>query len=126
MATAAGWLLPAAEPYRISAVVGRRLAALEAREGAKPVLGTYQPPGTVFALGHPAPVIRSRAEFVAAAGREGKVLAALLPKDLEILRAEPGLAVEVRETVQGFDVDKARPETLYLAVIRPDAVPIAA
>ena len=93
---------------------------------ASPVLCTYPAPGTVFALGHPAPVIRSRAEFVATAGREGKLLAALVPKDLEILRGGPGLTVEVRETVHGFDVDKTRPEVLYLAVIRPDGAPIAA
>jgi hypothetical protein len=122
LATTAGWLLPAAEPYRISAVVGRRLAALEAREGTKTVLCTFQFPGTIFALGHPAPIARSLAELIEAAGKTRKFLTALLPKELATIRAEPGLAVEVLETVKGFNVDKGRRETVYLAVIRRSGI----
>jgi 4-amino-4-deoxy-L-arabinose transferase-like glycosyltransferase len=124
LATAAGWLLPAAEPYRTSAVVGRRLAVLEAREGGKLVLGTYQPAGTVFALGHPAPIVHSRAELIEAAASGGKVLTALLPVELAIYRSEPGLAVEVHETLHGFGIEKCRPETLHLAVIRRNGIPL--
>jgi hypothetical protein len=124
LATAAGWLLPAAEPYRVSAVVGRRLAALEAREGTKSVLCTFQFPGTIFALGHPAPLVRSCAELIEAAGNRSKLLTALLPKELGTLRTEPGLAVEVLETVEGFNADKGRPETVYLAVIRCNGIPV--
>ena len=121
LATAAFWLLPAAEPYRISAVVGRRLAALESREHAPAVLCTYQLPGIVVALGHPAPILRSRAEIVEKTGDVGKVVTALLPKDIEKLHGEPALAVEVLETVTGFNVEKGRTETLYLSVVRPTA-----
>ena len=124
LATVAGWLLPAAEPYRISAVVGHRLAALEAREGAKSVLCTFQFPGTIYALGHPAPIVNSRAELIEEAGNRGKILTALLPNELAIFRAEPGLAIEVLETVKGFNADKGRPETVYLAVIRCNGIHI--
>jgi 4-amino-4-deoxy-L-arabinose transferase-like glycosyltransferase len=124
-ATATGWLLPAAEPYRLSAVVGRRLAALEAREGAPPVLCSFQTSGTVFALGHPAAIIRSKAMLVVAVARAGKVLTALRPDELAVYGDEPGLAVEVRETLEGFNLEKARRETLHLAVIRSDGLPLA-
>ncbi|MFO0949956.1 MAG: glycosyltransferase family 39 protein [Isosphaeraceae bacterium] len=127
LATTAGWLLPAVEPYRISATVGRRLAALEAREATRTVLSTFQFPGTIFALGHPAPIIESRAEMVETVGTKKKVLTALLPKELKVYRAEPRLTVDVLETVEGFNVDKGRPETVYLAVIRgnEDGTPVA-
>jgi hypothetical protein len=124
LVTASGWLLPAAEPFRISAIVGRRLAALEARERAKPVLCTYQLPGIVFALGHPAPIVRTRSAILETVGREGKVIAALVPYELLKYQSEPGLVVTVRETIQGFNVDKGRFETLHLSAIAPAAVAI--
>ena len=36
----------------------------------------------------------------------------------------PELAIDVKETVEGFNVDKARKETLHLVVIRPGAMMI--
>src|SRR5262249_36842138 len=110
---------PAAEPYRVSGIVGRRLAALEARERARPILFTYQLPGVVYALGHPAPVVRGRANLVERVNREEKVVTALLPEELRFLRMNTPLAIDVCETVQGFNLDKGRLDTLHLVVVRP-------
>ena len=126
LATAGGWLLPAAEPYRVSAVVGRRLAALEARERAESVLCTFQFPSTIYALGHPAPTVRSFAELTEVIGDRSKVLTALLPAELSKFRAVPDLSVQVLETVEGFNADKGRPETVYLAAVRNNGIPVSA
>ena len=119
MLSVGAWLLPSAEPFRISAVVGRRLAVLEGQTNARPFLCNYVLPGTVFALGHPAAILKGRNAIIEAVDREGAVLTALIPQELNAYRKDPRLMVEVRETVNGFNVDKARKETLHLTVIRP-------
>jgi len=119
------WLLPSAEPFRISALVGRRLAAIEADVKVKPVLCVYQLPGVVFALGHPAPILRGRTALIEAVDREGAVLTAFQPEELKAFRKDPRMAIDLRETVDGFNVDKARHETLYLAVVRPGPAMVA-
>ncbi|MGE3818618.1 MAG: ArnT family glycosyltransferase [Isosphaeraceae bacterium] len=122
---AAGWLLPASEPYRISPRVGERLAVLERVQGARSVLCTFQPSGTVYTLGHPAPIIRGRQELLAEARRQGKVLTAFVAEELTMLGGDPSLAIEVVEQVAGYNVDKGRPEVLHLAVVRPGSQAIA-
>ena len=80
-APAAGaWLLPAAEPYRLSGIVGRRLAALSASEKARPVLATFKPPGVVYTLGRPAPLIRDLPGLLEQIDGEGAVVAASSPR----------------------------------------------
>jgi 4-amino-4-deoxy-L-arabinose transferase-like glycosyltransferase len=119
------WLLPAAEPYRLSSIIGRRLAALESVERARPILGCYDSPGVVYALGHPAPVARGLVSMVDRVNREGKVVAPLQPDELAMFRKDPRLTVERRETIRGFNVDKGRSDTLHLAVIRPNGMAVA-
>ncbi|WP_165067846.1 ArnT family glycosyltransferase [Paludisphaera rhizosphaerae] len=114
----AGWCLPAAEPFRSSSVVGRRLAALEDVTGAKPALCTFRPPGTVYALGHPAPIIRSRGEFLDHTGRAGALLMPLTAGELEMLRKDSTFEVEIHETVEGLNIEKLRNETLHLSTVR--------
>ena len=119
MLTAAGaWLLPAAEPYRLSGIVGRHLAALSASEKARPILATFKPPGVVYTLGRPAPLIRDIPGLLEQIDGEGAVVAALFPAEIRRLEADPRLRTDVRETVRGFDVEKARSETLQMVVIR--------
>jgi 4-amino-4-deoxy-L-arabinose transferase-like glycosyltransferase len=115
------WLLPAAEPYRISGIIGRRLAVLETRERARPILVSYDLPGVVYALGHPAPLVRGRKNIVEQVGRDGDVIAPLLPQDIKVLKKEPRLAIEICETIRGFNVDKGRYDTIHLTVLRPGA-----
>ena len=45
------WLVPMAEPYRTSRIIGERLASLSAELALEPVLLEYQEPGVVYALG---------------------------------------------------------------------------
>jgi 4-amino-4-deoxy-L-arabinose transferase-like glycosyltransferase len=116
------WVLPALEPYRISGVIGRRLAVLEAREQAKAILCTFDLPGVVYALGHPAPVLRGIDKLVDQVNRDGKVIAPLRPQEVPVLQREGRLDVEVRETFRGFNLDKGRSETLHMAVLRPKGV----
>ncbi len=119
MLTAAGaWLLPAAEPYRLSGIVGRHLAALSKSEKARPVLATFKPPGVVYTLGRPAPLIRDLPGLIEQIDGEGAAVAALFPAEIRRLEADPRLRTDVRETVRGFDVEKARSETLQMVVIR--------
>ena len=49
---------------------------------------------------------------------EGAVVAALFPAEIRRLGADPRLRTDVRETVRGFDVEKARSATLQMVVIR--------
>ena len=53
-----GWLLPAAEPYRLSRRVGEGLAKFAATERAKPILLTYQEPGIHYAMKLKSPTLR--------------------------------------------------------------------
>ncbi|WP_068414664.1 ArnT family glycosyltransferase [Planctomyces sp. SH-PL62] len=115
----AGWCLPAAEPYRSSTVVGRRLAALEAATGVPPALCTFRPPGAVYTLGHPAPLLRSRREIFDLADRSGSILMPLTPLELQMLQDDPAFQVDVRETVEGLSIEKGRNEILHLSVVRP-------
>ncbi|WP_406699949.1 glycosyltransferase family 39 protein [Singulisphaera sp. Ch08] len=115
------WVLPALEPYRISGVIGRRLAELESREQAKAILCTFDLPGVVYALGHPAPIVRGINKLVAQVDRDKKVIVPLRPQEVPVLQREARLDVEVQETIRGYNLDKGRTETLIMAVIRPRA-----
>nr|WP_303652698.1 glycosyltransferase family 39 protein [Paludisphaera mucosa] len=115
----AGWGLPAAEPYRASSLVGRRLAALEVTTGAAPALCTFKPPGAVYALGHPAPILKSRKDFLEHLARCGRFLMPLTPHELKLLQDDPAFDVQVHETVEGLSIEKVRNEILHLSVVRP-------
>jgi 4-amino-4-deoxy-L-arabinose transferase-like glycosyltransferase len=123
--TTGTWLLPSAEPYRISARVGRRLAALEARERTRVVLGSYQLPSVVYTLGHPAPMFENRDELVDSLERDGKVLTALLPPEYAKLRLDSRMVLTVHETIRGFNLDKGQNEVLHLTTIRPSVATYA-
>lgn len=114
-----GWLLPRAEPFRTSAAVGRALATIEAREQATPVLASYQLPGIVYGLGHPAPTTRSRDEFLAHVERENKIVVPLNRLELNRLLCEPRLTVEVCDVIEGLNIEKVRHERIHLTLVRP-------
>jgi bifunctional DNA-binding transcriptional regulator/antitoxin component of YhaV-PrlF toxin-antitoxin module len=119
------WVLPALEPYRISGVIGRRLAVLEVREQAKPILCTFDLPGVVYALGHPAPVVHEIDKLVNQVNRNGKVIIPLRPREVPVLKREGRLDLDVRETFRGFNLDKGRTETLLMTVLRPRGASLA-
>jgi len=113
-----GWLMPAAEPLKVSRALGNRLAAVTAQTGATPMVGNFQPPGIIYALGRPAPTIGTLDDLVARVRRR-PVAAALLDWEVEEYADEPRLAVEVAETIRGFDMEKGKPQVLRVAVLRP-------
>ena len=113
------WVLPALEPYRISGVIGRKLAALETQEHARSALCTFDLPGVVYALGHPAPVVRGLDKIVNHVRKDGKVIIPLRPEELPILERDGRVVIDVRETFRGFNLDKGRHETLHLATLQP-------
>lgn len=119
------WLLPAAEPYRISPIVGRRLAALVKAENAAPMMGAFKPPDVVYYLGQPATVIQSRDWLRDQARRVGLIAAPLTPGEYRTLKIDPDLVVELRDTVKGFNVESFRTDTIRLALIRPSASALA-
>jgi 4-amino-4-deoxy-L-arabinose transferase-like glycosyltransferase len=113
------WLLPSAERYRISRLVGERLGALAAREGALPMLATFRQPSVVYTMRRHAPFIYDRAGFFERVRREGAVVTALMAHELASLSLDTRGTIEIREVVEGFNIDKGRQEKLHLVVVRP-------
>ncbi|GIW87174.1 MAG: glycosyl transferase [Isosphaeraceae bacterium] len=114
------WLLPALEPYRLTPLVADRLRAVSEELGAMPVLGGYQPPGVVYNYGQPIEVRRDHGWLVDRVNRSGAVVMALSDPELKaVASARPELAIEVRETVRGINVERAREEALRIVVLRP-------
>ena len=114
------WLLPAAEPYRLSRIVGEKLARMSESESATPVLLEFQEPSLIYHLEHSATLIRTWQTVYGEIDRHGVIAAALVhPRETdEFARRADHLEVEVREIVQGFDLNKGKNQTLHLSLIR--------
>ncbi|MFO0907967.1 MAG: glycosyltransferase family 39 protein [Isosphaeraceae bacterium] len=120
MLTLGAWLLPAAEPYRTSRIVGERLAVLAADQKAEPVLLSFQEPTVVLALRRPAAMIRTWHQLYELVDHHSTVVTAINPIEWpEFQRRRDDLDVDVREMIQGFNLNKGTGETLRLAVVRP-------
>ena len=128
MLTATGWLIPMAEPYRTSRVLGEKLAALAARLNVEPVLLEYQEPGVVYALGYPIATTRDRDGFFAHLKGGRSVLTVALPSEIEVMRSHFGLVVTPVDQVDGFILTKGKHKTLQIAVVhegdKPPAPPV--
>jgi len=121
-----GWLVPLAEPYRTSRIVGERLASLSTEMGLEPVLLEYQEPGMVYALGRSIATVRDRDSFFTHLQDGRSVLTVALESDLEIVRSKYGLSVTPVDQVEGFVLSKGQQQTLQLAVVRQvDSLPPA-
>ncbi|HEU5115358.1 MAG TPA: phospholipid carrier-dependent glycosyltransferase, partial [Isosphaeraceae bacterium] len=118
-----GWLLPAIEPYRLTPLVAEKLETLVKTEKATPLLANFRPPGVIFDMGHPVGPLRDRLELYRNIKEGGAVVSALDDGELKLVRKAPELKVEVRERVQGFDVETARQTELTLVVIRASGLP---
>lgn len=113
------WLLPAAEPFRLSRRVGEKLAALSSTQHAEPVLLSYQEPSIVHAMDRPAAMIRTWARFYELLDQHGTLATAIIPKEWpEFQRRMSHLDVDVRETVEGFNLNKGQSESLRLVLVR--------
>jgi len=113
-----GWLIPLAEPYRTSRIIGERLASLSARMGIDPVLLEYQEPGVVYALGRPIATTRDRDGFFAHLAGGRSVLTVALASEIDVMRSHFGLVVTPVEHVDGFVLAKGKKQTLWVAAVR--------
>lgn len=114
-----GWLLPAAEPYRTSRIVGERLAGLARERSAAPLLLSFQEPSVVYAMGRSAPMVRKWPRFYELLDTHGAVVTALIPREIvEFERRSDHLEIDYRDRIEGFNPTKGESQTLRLAVIR--------
>lgn len=111
------WLLPAYEPLKISRIVGERLAELSASTRATPVLGEFQEPAVIYALGRPAQVMSRRADYINLARSQGPLIAPLVQGELDILGREPSLDLKVVGSAHGLNHDKGKLVTLWFTRI---------
>ncbi len=118
-----GWLLPAAEPLRVSRIVGERMAELRARTGLDPLLMGYQEPGVIYAFGSPIALTREAGELRRRLEKCGAMITAVTPAEWPVFEKKFGVTFEKIEDVVGFNPAKGKSTTLHLAVIRsaPDA-----
>lgn len=118
-----GWLLPRAEPFRVSRIVGERMLALKAETGLDPLLMNYQEPGVVYAYGRPIMLTREGDVLLRELDRRGAMITAVTPTELPLYEKKFGVTLTRIEDVLGFNPAKAKPTTLHLAVIRKADVP---
>jgi len=117
MLVCAGWLIPLAEPYRTSRIIGERLARRSSELRIEPVLLEYQEPGVVYALGRPIPTTRDRDGFFAHLSGGRSVLTVALSSEIDVMRKHFGLVVKPVDEIEGFVLTKGKKETLEIAVV---------
>lgn len=116
--TLTGWLLPAAEPYRLSRVVGEKLARYVVQEKARPILLTYQEPGIHYAMRLQAPTLRDWDEIRRMLDAEDALVTAVTDEQDAGLRLDPRFTIGLLEELDGFNVSKGRSQRLRLISIR--------
>jgi 4-amino-4-deoxy-L-arabinose transferase-like glycosyltransferase len=112
-----GWFLPEAEPHRFSRVVGERLGELSSRTGIRPAIMTFQEPGLIYALGHPACDVRGYDEMAEEVRRSGPILVPLLATEVVEMRADPRFTLQLVEPISGFNANKGKVQALEFAVV---------
>jgi 4-amino-4-deoxy-L-arabinose transferase-like glycosyltransferase len=124
--TFCGWLLPQAEPYRTSRIIGEKLAAFSAKLGIEPVLLEYQEPGVIYAAGGPIALTRDRDSFFAHLGDGRSVITVALESEIDVMRSYFGLIVTPVDEVDGYVLTKGKHQTLKIAVVRQgESAPVA-
>jgi 4-amino-4-deoxy-L-arabinose transferase-like glycosyltransferase len=118
---AAGWIVPMGEESRTSRIVGEKLGELSNRLGIEPVLLEYQEPGVIYALGHPASLIRDSEGFFTHVEGGRSVATVLLDFEIPVMRSHFGLDVTLVDQFEGFHLTKGKHRTLYLAVVKQGA-----
>ncbi|MCA1685980.1 MAG: glycosyltransferase family 39 protein, partial [Planctomycetia bacterium] len=118
-----GWMLPAAEPYRLTRVVGERLVRLADDSHTRPVLLSFQEPTVLYTMGRSVTLMRTWPQFYRVLDRDGVVASAIVDwEELATFRARGDLDIDIRETVSGFNFNKGYNQTLHLALIRRKAL----
>jgi 4-amino-4-deoxy-L-arabinose transferase-like glycosyltransferase len=116
-----GWLLPATESLRLTPKVAAGLRELCEKFDAAPLLATYQPPGVVYNFGRPIPVRQDNNWLAQYVEKNQSVAVALTSAEVRGLSRDRRLRLEVVETISGFNIERAREETLSLVILRPGA-----
>jgi 4-amino-4-deoxy-L-arabinose transferase-like glycosyltransferase len=112
------WLLPAAEPYRTSRIVGERFAALAKDRDVQPLLLSYQEPSVVYAYGRPLPTVRNWSQIKDLVVRHGVVATAALPGELDAFLARSEYDVERLDRLTGFNLNRGHAEALEFVLLR--------
>ena len=113
------WLLPSAEPIRLSRRAGERLGALAERSGIRPAMMIYQEPGLVYAVGHPILDVHGYDEMALEVAESGPVLVPLLPTDLDAMRGDPRFSLRSVDSIRGYNVNKGKFQTLEFVIVAP-------
>ncbi|AGA27342.1 ArnT family glycosyltransferase [Singulisphaera acidiphila] len=112
------WLLPAAEPYRTSRIVGERFASLAKEHRVQPILNSYQEPSVIYAYGRPLPTVRNWSQVKKLVLQHGAVATAVLPHELSAFLARPEYEVERLDHLTGFNLNKGENESLEFILLR--------
>jgi 4-amino-4-deoxy-L-arabinose transferase-like glycosyltransferase len=112
------WLLPAAEPFRLSRVVGEKLASLARADRAAPILLTYQEPGIHYAMKLKAPTLRDWDEVQRLLLRQPTLVTAATSDQFESLSTDGRFLVDLLESLDGFNLSKGKAQSLRLARLR--------
>jgi 4-amino-4-deoxy-L-arabinose transferase-like glycosyltransferase len=118
MLIVAGWLIPSAEPFRVSRIVGERLSALQAETGFEPLLMNYQEPGVIYAMGKPVATVREPEALLARLDEKKAMITAVTPEEVELLQEKFPITLTTLEEVRGFNAARGSRYKLLLAVIR--------
>ena len=118
MLVTGGWLIPSAEPYRMSRRVGQRLAALAGQSGVEPVLLNYQEPGVIYAMGRPVAGTRKASDLFELLDRSGSLLTVVTPEERNAFPHLYGIAVKPIESLEGFSLTKGKSHSLELVILK--------
>jgi 4-amino-4-deoxy-L-arabinose transferase-like glycosyltransferase len=125
MLISGAWLLPSAEPYRFSRIVGERLGQLATSTGIRPAMMTFQEPGLVYSLGHPACDVRGYDEMADEIRKRGPILLPLLTSEVVEMRNDPRFVVKIVEPISGFNTNKGKVQELEFAVVEASPSSVA-
>ena len=124
MTAFAGWLLPKAEPFRLSRIVGEKLAGYAESERAKPILVTFQEPGIIYAMKRTAPTMRNWDEIERRLLVDQAYVTALTPEQAISLERDGRFDLKILEALEGFNISKGEGQPLKLTRIAlRDAAP---
>ena len=113
-----GWVVPSAEPFRLSRIVGERLGELASEHDAKPVLVTYQEPGIIYALKRSAPTLRNWNAVSQYLQSNRALIAPMFPDQVASISNDRRFVVEVVDRIEGFNLNKGQSHALSFVRIR--------
>ncbi len=119
MAIFGGWFVPSGEPYRLSRIVGEKMAAYARAERTKPVLVTFQEPNIIYAMQRTAPTMRKWDQMADLLTRGQNLVTVINPSQVKSLDEDGRFQVDILEPVEGFNINKGIHERLRIARISP-------